>query len=72
MNEIVVGNGAKQLIFNAILATVSAGDEVIVPVPYWVSYPDIISPGNGTADLFCADHALMAEGVAPFYSSNSH
>ncbi len=48
MDEIVVGNGAKQLIFNAILATVSAGDEVIVPVPYWVSYPDIVLLGNGT------------------------
>jgi aspartate aminotransferase len=48
MDEIVVGNGAKQLIFNALLATVSAGDEVIVPAPYWVSYPDIVLLANGT------------------------
>lgn len=40
-NEIIVSSGAKQVIFNAILCTVQAGDEVIVPAPYWVSYPDI-------------------------------
>ncbi len=40
-DQIVIGNGAKQLIFNALLATVGRGDEVIVPVPSWVSYPDI-------------------------------
>jgi aspartate aminotransferase len=48
LDEIVVGNGAKQIIFNAVLATVSAGDEVIVPAPYWVSYPDIVMLANGT------------------------
>ncbi len=40
-SEIIVGTGAKQVIFNAILCTVQQGDEVIVPAPYWVSYPDI-------------------------------
>ncbi len=40
-DEVIVGTGAKQLIFNAILATVNEGDEVIIPVPSWVSYPDI-------------------------------
>lgn len=40
-NEVIVGCGAKQLIFEALAATVDAGDEVIVPAPYWVSYPDI-------------------------------
>lgn len=39
--EIIVSTGAKQVIFNAMLCTVQAGDEVIVPAPYWVSYPDI-------------------------------
>lgn len=47
-DEIVVGNGAKQIIFNALLATVSASDEVIVPAPYWVSYPDIVLLANGS------------------------
>ncbi|RRH86829.1 pyridoxal phosphate-dependent aminotransferase [Variovorax beijingensis] len=49
--EIIVGTGAKQVIFNALMCTVAAGDEVIVPAPYWVSYPDI---------------ALLAGGVPVF------
>lgn len=40
-NEIVVGCGAKQLIFEAFAATLDEGDEVIIPAPYWVSYPDM-------------------------------
>lgn len=40
-DEIAVANGAKQIIFNAFLATLEPGDEVIVPAPYWVSYTDI-------------------------------
>ena len=39
--EIVVSNGAKQSIWQALLATVSPGDEVIIPAPYWVSYPEM-------------------------------
>jgi aspartate aminotransferase len=46
--EIVVGAGAKQIIFNALMATVDRGDEVIVPTPYWVSYPDIVLLADGT------------------------
>lgn len=41
-NEITLGAGAKQLIFSAFAATLDAGDEVVVPAPYWVSYPDIV------------------------------
>lgn len=39
--EIIAGTGGKQVIFNALMCTVGKGDEVIVPAPYWVSYPDI-------------------------------
>ena len=46
--EIIVGTGAKQVIFNALMCTVEAGDEVIVPAPYWVSYPDIVRLAGGT------------------------
>jgi len=46
-DQITVGCGGKQIIFNAFMATLDAGDEVIIPAPYWVSYPDI---------------ALLAEG----------
>lgn len=40
--EIAVGCGAKQVIFNAFLATLKPGDEVIIPAPYWASYPDMV------------------------------
>lgn len=46
-NQIVVGNGAKQVLFNALLATVQPGDEVIIPAPYWVSYPDMVEIAEG-------------------------
>jgi aspartate aminotransferase len=41
-NQIIVGTGGKQVLFNALLATLNPGDEVIIPAPYWVSYPDIV------------------------------
>jgi len=47
-NQIVVGGGAKQVIFNALLATINDGDEVIIPAPYWVSYPDMVAFAGGT------------------------
>jgi aspartate aminotransferase len=47
-NQIVVGVGAKQIIFNTLLATLNAGDEVIIPAPYWVSYPDMVLFAEGT------------------------
>jgi len=50
-DQITVGCGGKQIIFNALMATLDAGDEVIIPAPYWVSYPDI---------------ALLAEGRPVF------
>lgn len=47
-SQITVANGGKQVIYNAIMATVSPGDEVIIPAPYWVSYPDIVNLAEGT------------------------
>jgi len=47
-SEIIVGTGGKQIIFNALMCTVDTGDEVIVPTPYWVSYPDIVLLAGGT------------------------
>jgi aspartate aminotransferase len=41
-SQIIVGTGGKQVLFNALLATLNPGDEVIIPAPYWVSYPDIV------------------------------
>jgi len=45
--EVIVSTGAKQVLFNAMLATLNAGDEVIIPSPCWVSYPDIVTLADG-------------------------
>src|SRR5687768_8014729 len=41
-NQITVGTGGKQVLYNALMATLNPGDEVIIPAPYWVSYPDMV------------------------------
>ncbi len=48
LDQISVNAGGKQTLFNAFVATVQAGDEVIIPAPYWVSYPDIVEFAGGT------------------------
>ena len=48
VENITVGTGGKQVIYNCILATINPGDEVIIPAPYWVSYPDIVLLAGGT------------------------
>jgi aspartate aminotransferase len=47
-NEILVSNGAKQCVCNAIMALVNDGDEVVIPAPYWVSYPQMVKLAGGT------------------------
>ena len=47
-DEIIVATGGKQIIYNAMVATLDAGDEVIIPSPCWVSYPDIVALADGT------------------------
>jgi aspartate aminotransferase len=53
-DQIVVSNGAKQSIGNVLLSTVDPGDEVIMPAPYWVSYPEIIKMSEGKAVIIKA------------------
>ena len=48
VDQIMVGTGSKQILFNALQATVSAGDEVIIPAPYWISYLDMTLVADGT------------------------
>ena len=48
MDQIAVGSGTKQILFNCLMATVSAGDETIIPSPYWASYPDMVQLAGGT------------------------
>jgi aspartate aminotransferase len=47
-DEISVGTGGKQVLFNALMVTLNPGDEVIIPAPYWVSYPEIVSLAGAT------------------------
>src|SRR5437667_9231655 len=47
-SQIIVGTGGKQVLFNAMAATLNPGDEVIIPAPYWVSYPDMVLLSGGT------------------------
>lgn len=47
-NEIIVSNGAKQSLFNLFQAVIDEGDEVIIPAPYWVTYPEIVIYSGGT------------------------
>jgi len=49
--QITVGTGGKQTLYNAFMATLNAGDEVIIPAPYWVSYPDMVLLAGGTGGL---------------------
>jgi aspartate aminotransferase len=46
-NQVTVGTGGKQVLYNAFMATLSPGDEVIIPAPYWVSYPDMVLLADG-------------------------
>ncbi|GAA4227329.1 aspartate aminotransferase [Sagittula marina] len=46
--QISVSTGGKQVLYNALMATLNPGDEVIIPAPFWVSYPDIVRLGQGT------------------------
>lgn len=46
--QTIVGTGGKQILFNAFMATLNPGDEVIIPAPYWVSYPEMVSICGGT------------------------
>ena len=55
--QITVNAGGKHTLFNALVATVDAGDEVIIPAPYWVSYPDIVQFAGGTPVIVMANAA---------------
>ena len=54
-DQINVGAGGKQVIFNAILSTINPEDEVLIPAPYWVSYPDIVLLAGGTPKIVICD-----------------
>src|SRR5246500_202100 len=47
-SQIIIGTGGKQVLYNALVATINPGDEVIIPAPYWVSYPEMVLLCDGT------------------------
>lgn len=68
IDQISVGTGGKQVIYNALVASLDEGDEVIIPAPYWVSYPDMVRLAGGTPVIVACDEAagfkLTAEALA--------
>jgi aspartate aminotransferase len=71
--QTIVGTGGKQILYNAFLATLNPGDEVIIPAPYWVSYPDMVLLCGGTpvhvetrmADAFKLQAADLERAITP-------
>ncbi|WP_299815041.1 pyridoxal phosphate-dependent aminotransferase [uncultured Roseibium sp.] len=59
VNQITVGTGGKQVLYNALVATLNPGDEVIIPTPYWVSYPDMVLMAGGEPVIVEADKATF-------------
>ena len=55
LDQITVGTGGKQVLYNAFMATINKGDEVVIPAPYWVSYPDIILLAGGKPRIVKCD-----------------
>jgi len=49
--QVTIGTGGKQVLYNALMATLNEGDEVIIPAPYWVSYPDMVLLAEGTPKI---------------------
>ena len=50
-SQVTIGTGGKQVLYNAFMATLNEGDEVIIPAPYWVSYPDMVLLAEGTPKI---------------------
>ena len=61
VNEVIVGTGGKQCVCNAVLALVNPGDEVIIPAPYWVSYPQMVKLAGIVNAGFDQDFKMTAE-----------
>jgi aspartate aminotransferase len=62
-NQITVGTGGKQVLYNALMATMNPGDEVIIPAPYWVSYPEMVALAGGeSVPVVCtAEHGFKLQ-----------
>src|SRR5437868_5857172 len=63
-SQITIGSGGKQVLYNALVATIDPGDEVVIPAPFWVSYPDIVQFAGGTP-VFVAAGADQLYKITP-------
>ncbi len=70
LDEIMVGVGGKHIIYNAMMATLNPGDEVIIPAPFWVSYPDIVMLAEGKPIIVKCD-ALQDFKITPDQLENN-
>ena len=70
--EISVGTGGKQVLFNALMATLNPGDEVIIPAPYWVSYPEIVALAGATPVAVETDARIRLQADAGSARKGDH
>lgn len=74
-DQIIVSNGAKQSLFNLMVAVLNRGDEVIVPAPYWVSYPDMVKLADGLPAILSAspenDYKITARELQNTLNDNT-
>ncbi len=67
-NQVSVGTGGKQVLYNALMATLNPGDEVVIPAPYWVSYPDMVLLAGGTPGVHRSHAGKRASRSRPISS----
>src|SRR3981081_1818785 len=59
-SQVIVGTGGKQVLYNALMDTINPGDEVIIPAPYWVSYPEMVALAGGeSVPVVCTAEAAF-------------
>jgi aspartate aminotransferase len=63
--QTIVGTGGKQILFNALMATLNPGDEVVIPAPYWVSYPEMVADLRRHAGVCLDDASRTTSSCTP-------
>ena len=71
-NQIIVSTGGKQVLYNALMVTLNPGDEVIIPAPYWVSYPDMVLLAGGEPVIVPTAHGGRLQDEAGGAGEGDH
>jgi len=75
LSQVIISTGGKQVLFNALAATLDDGDEVIIPAPYWVSYPDMVKLNGGVPVVVktsvATDYKLTADALSAAITSKT-